>query len=53
MGRASHPGIHRGGKTAYVVSVGSDTVTPIFTATGTAGPAISVGSRTVAIAFTR
>jgi YVTN family beta-propeller protein len=53
MGRLPIPVSIGGGKTAYVVNVGSDTVTPIFTATNTAGPAISVGSRPVAIALTR
>lgn len=37
---------------AYVVNPGSGTVTPIRTATGTAGPPIRVGSGPVAIAVT-
>ena len=40
------------GKTAYVFSVTSDTVTPITTATNTAGPPIPVGAAPAAIAIT-
>ena len=40
------------GKTAYVANAGSGTVTPIATATGTAGPPITVGSYPGAIAIT-
>ena len=35
---------HPDGKTAYVANAGSGTVTPIATATNTAGPPITVGS---------
>ncbi len=38
--------------TAYVANGGSDTVTPIATATNTAGPPITVGSEPLAIAIT-
>src|ERR1039457_3374299 len=38
--------------TAYVANIASGTVTPITTATNTAGPPISVGSGPVAIAIT-
>ena len=40
------------GKTAYVTNIGSGTVTPIATATNTAGTPIPVGSDPDAIAFT-
>ena len=40
------------GTTAYVVNFGSDTVTPIATATNTAGTPITVGTQPVAIAIT-
>jgi YVTN family beta-propeller protein len=40
------------GRTAYVVSNGSDTVTPVSVVTGRAGKAISVGSAPVSIAIT-
>jgi YVTN family beta-propeller protein len=39
------------GTTAYVVNTGSGTVTPIRTATGTAGKAIKVGDNPIAIAI--
>jgi YVTN family beta-propeller protein len=41
------------GRTAYVVNYGSNTVTPIHTATNTALKPITVGSGPVAIAITR
>jgi YVTN family beta-propeller protein len=41
------------GKTAYVLNIGSGTVTPIRTATGTAGTPITVGTEPMAIAITR
>jgi YVTN family beta-propeller protein len=40
------------GKTVYVVNNGSGTVTPIGTATNTAGKAIIVGLAPVSIAIT-
>ena len=39
-----HIAITPDGKTAYVANTGSGTVTPIATATNTAGPPITVGS---------
>jgi YVTN family beta-propeller protein len=40
------------GKTAYVVSLGADTVTPISTATNTPGTPIEAGVHPYAIAIT-
>jgi YVTN family beta-propeller protein len=40
------------GKTAYVPDAGAGTVTPIRTATNTAGPPIAVGTGPFAIAIT-
>jgi YVTN family beta-propeller protein len=40
------------GWTAYVTNAGSDTVTPIDTATNTAGPAIAVGATPGEVAIT-
>jgi YVTN family beta-propeller protein len=40
------------GETAYVANMGSGTVTPIDTATNTAGSPITVGTEPIAIAFT-
>jgi hyaluronoglucosaminidase len=40
------------GRTAYVVSLGADTVTPISTATNTPGTPIRVGVHPYAIAIT-
>jgi YVTN family beta-propeller protein len=40
------------GKTAYVVSLEVDTVTPISTATSTLGPPIKAGVHPYAIAIT-
>jgi hyaluronoglucosaminidase len=40
------------GKTAYVVSIGAGTVTPISTATNTPGRPIKVGAHPFAIAIT-
>ena len=47
-----HIAITPDGKTAYVANDGSGTVTPIATATNTAGPPITVGSDPYAIAIT-
>jgi YVTN family beta-propeller protein len=41
------------GKTAYVVNQGSNTVTPIATATNKPGRPIHVGQRAFTIAITR
>ena len=40
------------GKTIYVANLGSGTVTPVSTATNTAGQPIKVGSQPSAIAIT-
>ena len=52
MARTGHIAITPDGKTAYVANDGSDTVTPINTATNTAGPLITTGTFPWAIAIT-